>query len=393
MLGANQPMTELLAGLRSATDAKKCHRCGCFRGTVEQLRGVLPALPPEAGSQLLPILTEAAARLVPSEYDCLGCATCWPADVINLVSEQFPGVEVAADASCPSSPLDRVPGWPPYPGNFRMLDAGADVAVCVLTSEHLIARIVEASPRRVAIVGAVYTENLGLERIVSNVLANPNITTLLLCGADSQQRIGHLPGQSLLSLIANGLDDRGRIIGALGRRPVIKNLERGLVEHFRSAVSIVDHIGEEDVNKILGPIATLPVASARRDRPGTHLEMPRIRARTAERLILDPAGYFVVLPDRVSGAIILEHYDNDGMRAHVLEGTRAEDMFTTVVEHGLVSRLDHAAYLGKELALAERALVTGEAYVQDRAPEAELASARRDGCRCENTIRSTKETP
>lgn len=393
MLAAHPPMTELLAALRSATDANKCHRCGCFRGTVEQLRGILPALPQEAGSQLLPILAEAAARLRPSEYDCLGCATCWPADVLNLVSEQFPRAEIAVDASCPTGPPDRAPGWPPYPGNFRVLDAGGDVAVCVLTSEHLIARIAEARPGRVAIVGAVYTENLGLERILSNTLANPNITTLFVCGADSRQRIGHLPGQSLLSLFANGLDDRRRIIGAQGRRPVIKNLEREVVEQFRGAVTIVDRIGEEDTGMILGAIAALPMARPRPESRGARLGTPRIRVQATGRLVLDPAGYFVVLPDRSSGTIVLEHYRNDGVRAHVFEGMRAEDLCTTVVEHGLVSRLDHAAYLGKELALAERALATGEVYVQDRAPEPVPAPACGDGCGREGTIPPTKEKP
>jgi dihydropteroate synthase len=33
---------------------------------------------------------------------------------------------------------------------------------------------------------------------------------------------------------------------------------------------------------------------------------------------------------------------------------------------GLVSRLDHAAYLGSELAKAEIALKTGKEYIQDR---------------------------
>ena len=387
----SQSMLTVLAELRCATDAKKCHRCGCFRGTVEQLRKALPALPEEVGAQLLPLLTEGVARLVPSEYDCLGCATCWPANVLNLASEQFPDAEIEIDASCPTSPPDRVPGWPPFPGNFRVLDASGDIAICVLTSESLIARLADAKPSRVAIVGAVYTENLGLERILTNVLANANITTLLLCGADSQQRIGHLPGQSLLSLMANGLDERNRIIGAQGRRPVIKNLERELVDHFRTSVSVVDQIGEEDGARILESIAALPAASARRAPQRVHLETSRITARAPDRLMLDPAGYFVVLPDRASGAIVVEHYGNDGVRAHVFEGTCAEHLFSSVIAHGLVSRLDHAAYLGKELALAERAMATGEAYVQDRAPEPESECG--SDCRCKGTNHLMKERP
>ncbi len=42
-------------------------------------------------------------------------------------------------------------------------------------------------------------------------------------------------------------------------------------------------------------------------------------------------------------------------------------LYSTVIEASLISRLDHAAYLGRELARAENALKTVENYVQDRA--------------------------
>ena len=76
---------------------------------------------------------------------------------------------------------------------------------------------------------------------------------------------------------------------------------------------------------------------------------------------------------------MVEHYENDGTLAHVLDGRQADELCATIVAHELVSRLDHAAYLGKELALAARALRTGEAYVQDRAPEPACESS--CGCR------------
>jgi tetrahydromethanopterin S-methyltransferase subunit A len=84
---ATERLVTLLADLRSATAAKKCHRCGCFRGTVEQMRKALPALPEEAKIELLPLIAEGESKLVSSEYDCLGCAVCWPANVLNLASE------------------------------------------------------------------------------------------------------------------------------------------------------------------------------------------------------------------------------------------------------------------------------------------------------------------
>ncbi|MGB7545033.1 MAG: DUF4346 domain-containing protein, partial [Methanothrix sp.] len=46
-------------------------------------------------------------------------------------------------------------------------------------------------------------------------------------------------------------------------------------------------------------------------------------------------------------------------------GENARDLVNTLVDMGLVRRLDHAAYLGRELQKAETALRLGRDYVQD----------------------------
>jgi tetrahydromethanopterin S-methyltransferase subunit A len=78
------------------------------------------------------------------------------------------------------------------------------------------------------------TENLGIERVIVNLLASPHIRFVLVSGADSRQAIGHLPGQSLIALSRQGLDDRARIRGAAGKRPYLKNIPRDAVEYFPS---------------------------------------------------------------------------------------------------------------------------------------------------------------
>ncbi|MBO6105062.1 MAG: DUF4346 domain-containing protein, partial [Methanobrevibacter sp.] len=47
------------------------------------------------------------------------------------------------------------------------------------------------------------------------------------------------------------------------------------------------------------------------------------------------------------------------------EGKTASEIYEEIIEKGLVTRLDHAAYLGKELEKAEIAMLTGKEYVQD----------------------------
>ena len=62
------------------------------------------------------------------------------------------------------------------------------------------------------------------------------------------------------------------------------------------------------------------------------------------------------------------------MLTTVIEGRTTAELYMTAINRKLVSRLDHAAYLGRELARAEGALTSGERYIQDAAPEADEAN-------------------
>ena len=53
----------------------------------------------------------------------------------------------------------------------------------------------------------------------------------------------------------------------------------------------------------------------------------------------------------------------------VIEGPTPAHCYTVAIEKELLTRLDHAAYLGRELARAKIALDTTDRYEQDAAPE------------------------
>jgi tetrahydromethanopterin S-methyltransferase subunit A len=69
--------------------------------------------------------------------------------------------------------------------------------------------------------------------------------------------------------------------------------------------------------------------------------------------------------DKESSIIVCEHYNEEGILNEVIRGNTAEDIVLTAIKRGLVSRLDHAAYLGSELAKAETALGLELSYIQD----------------------------
>ncbi len=361
--------------IAEATAAKKCHACGCFQAAVAAFEQT------EAGQrELAPVLARARETFAPRKYDCLGCEVCFPAVAENAFADAFPG-EARAPLCPTDAPAERS-GWPPLPGDYVVVRHGAPVAVCTLNSAPLAKELADRSPGGLAIAGTLHTENLGIERIVRNVLANPNVRFLVLCGEDTRQAIGHLPGQSLAALCEHGIDDAGRIRGARGKRPVLKNVAREEVEAFRRQMELVPLVDELDPGRIGREVE----ACASRN-PGAFegapaaATVPVVLAHEPARLVLDPAGFLVVYPDRTRG-LVLEHYRNEGVLDLVIEGPTASAVGTTAIERGIVSRLDHAVYLGRELARAEETLRTGAPYMQDRAPGPLPEEEPKESCGC-----------
>ncbi len=346
--------------LREATAAKKCWRCGCLHST---LKAIDAEISPEARpAGLSDVMADSRAKLVDVEYDCLGCEVCWPANAVNAL-----GIEGEA---CPAEPMQTREGWPPLPGSYAVLHYHAPVAVCTLSDSTLAAAIAQSNDPAAAIVGTMFTENLGIERLIANVLANPNIRSLIVCGKDSGQQIGHLAGQSLVALARNGLDERMKIIGARGKRPRIKNLFATAVEHFRNTVEIIDMVNNSDRTAIRERIERCADKNPGPAQPfSSQKAVKRIEGHIPNKMVSDPAGYFVVYPDRARKRLLLEHYQNNGVLDIVIEGSTASELYFPVIERGLISRLDHAAYLGRELTRAERSLSNGDTFIQDAAPE------------------------
>ena len=126
--------------------------------------------------------------------------------------------------------------WPPVRGDYVVGNPNARVAVVTLASVFQV-----CGP---AIIGPCKTENLGVEKILANVISNCSIRFLIICGVESK---GHLPGNTLLALHRNGIDEQGRIIGSKGAIPFIQNLSPEAVLRFQEQVELIDCIGLEDI--------------------------------------------------------------------------------------------------------------------------------------------------
>lgn len=124
--------------------------------------------------------------------------------------------------------MSNATGWPPLPGAYAALRYNAPVAACTLADAGLAETLARNPDPALAIVGTLATENLGIERVITNVLADPHIRFLVLCGAESPRTMDQLPGSSLLALGHSGVEQGGRIIGAPGQAvPGLQSRARG----------------------------------------------------------------------------------------------------------------------------------------------------------------------
>ncbi|MCP4717594.1 MAG: DUF4346 domain-containing protein [Deltaproteobacteria bacterium] len=260
--------------------------------------------------------------------------------------------------------------WPYVPGKYFVNKPNAPVAVTTLGSVKFAEEIGTVPHDQMCVVGKVETENIGIEKIIKNIISNPSIRFLLMVGKESPR---HLPGATFKALVENGINGKGKIVGSPGMRPVLPNTTAGEVNLFTDQLELVDMIGCMDVKKISGKISELAARSPgaynapKRQEEINHVSIPKVSAdyHDPKKIKLDKAGYFVIYPE--NSTILIEHYSNKEKLLRVITGDNARDIYLTIVDNGWVSHLDHACYLGKELVKAELSIKHAFEYVQDHA--------------------------
>ena len=81
--------------------------------------------------------------------------------------------------------------------------------------------------------------------------------------------------------------------------------------------------------------------------------------------IQDPNGYFTIKPFPEKGKVFIRYYDFANKLKYTFSGNVAMEIGGKILEMGLISRLEHALYLGKELQKAIIALKENREYIQD----------------------------
>jgi tetrahydromethanopterin S-methyltransferase subunit A len=212
-------------------DEDRCSGCGiCIKICPQKVFDIKTT-----GNRKLPILV--------AEEKCSRCRTC---------EEKCPdGAIEIHEGMLKVKPPDA---YPPEDGHFLRGNDYSPVAVAALLDspygevpldvENIVRDAIESGA---ALAGTLQTANIGIEKVVSNIVANPNIRYLIVCG---RELAGHMPGDALNALINNGLDSNRRIVQTIGLKPYLLNISMEAVDRFRKQIAIVDLRGAVDTDTV-----------------------------------------------------------------------------------------------------------------------------------------------
>ena len=141
--------------------------------------------------------------------------------------------------------VEPSPDYPTEEGRYLRGNDFSPVAVVVVLiyDEDKIPKDIETLARTgveagAALSGTIQTENIGVEKMICNIIGNPNIRYLILTGPESP---GHSTGEAIMSLLKDGVDERKKIKNTSAPTPYLFNLPAEYIDRFRSQiVAVID---------------------------------------------------------------------------------------------------------------------------------------------------------
>lgn len=144
--------------------------------------------------------------------------------------------------------MNRTDEWPIYFKNIlRIGDLDSNVGVVTLWTERDVVQR-QLEKKDYCAIGNLYAA-AGINHMMRNIFANPNIRYLVMWGADMSQS-----GHALLKFMQKGIDQDYQIVDARGE--IEKEIPKGAVTEFRKHIEVIDLRGKpmatikETINKL-----------------------------------------------------------------------------------------------------------------------------------------------
>ena len=175
-----------------------------------------------------------------------------------------------------------IASWPKlYHDILKVKDPTNHVGVCTLWTERgIVEKLVGDLPYNV--IGNLYSAQ-GINAMIRNVMANPNIRTIVIWGSEMS-----LSGHSLLMFMKNGIDANRKVIK--GRGEIEAEIPDDVIKLFRESIEVVDLRGrtkDELLKKLdeLSKVKKEPFARIAREFPKSE---PKVEVLPSEQ-----TGFYV----------------------------------------------------------------------------------------------------
>jgi tetrahydromethanopterin S-methyltransferase subunit A len=124
---------------------------------------------------------------------------------------------------------------------------GSNISLCTLSSLNLLITISKLGIMDdLLIAGRLHSENKGIDQMIDYCINNPQLKYIILCGKDTK---GHYPGDALVCLFENGVDENGKIVGTIAPSPFLSSNKENVLK-FTKQISIIDMRNCYDIHKI-----------------------------------------------------------------------------------------------------------------------------------------------
>ena len=264
--------------------------------------------------------------------------------------------------------------WPFVRGDYTVVDASAPVVVMSSYPTELTA-LADSPPVGLCMTAALHSADEAAD-LCRALAANLAVQFVICLESETAKR------PLATAVLKLGNDDKAQKgdVGAL-MNTIASQLDVGDLDELRRRVEFVDLLSCRDTAKIVARVELCRAAASQPNagfvKQTTDTGVPRLvlprHTRNATRA--DKAGHFTIRLEEQS--IVVEHLNGKNRLLRLIEGKTARDICLALIRNGWISKLDHAAYLGRELARAELALQSGRPYTQDSAePSDPLQAAR-----------------
>ncbi|OLS15554.1 MAG: hypothetical protein RBG13Loki_0822 [Promethearchaeota archaeon CR_4] len=249
----------------------------------------------------------------------------------------------------PDTPIDRVK-------NIHNL-----AAKCQKAGVHKLL----ADPLLGAPIQPGFTKSLAAYYLLHNPSSTnlPSLDVPILLGAENVSEMVDMDSLGVNGLLSSiAVELHAGIILATEYSPKTQNS----IEEFRRGIQLAYHAKMKQVPpKDLGVSLLTLKSKGKNPLPPEILNNATIIPLEHQDFTPDPTGYFKIFSSYRTGQIFVAHYSNE----HALQGVYASESSETLCKYllrqKLVTRMDHAAYLGRELAKAENCAKTGGNYFQE----------------------------